>query len=485
MISTNANALAVQVDPVPTRPPAQGPTGDVEFSYNPQDGVVLEPGTTVIRGVRPGPSVEKARLGSGAPAPRNGNYVYSPQERGFHGANALAAVARTIEIFEKALGEPIKWAFRGQQITIHPDGGQMINAYYSRQDGSLNFFHDTDPVTGRTFYSGDSGEVVAHETGHAILDGLRPGYLSTWSPDPGAFHESFGDVLAMLACLQDDRVVARVVEQTGGDLSRPNIAANLGEELGVAINHASGENVTGGDYTRTAINKFVWQDPSTLPERGGPDQLGSEVHDFSRLWTGAMYDVIKGITDDNMQKGMGAAEALKAASTEGLQLYAGLMRTAPRGDHTYRDMAVALLQADRQFHDGKRSGLIQKVFTDRRILPQGLDIPDARDTRAFVPEEEAVRKVQVSLDGPRFGRFSGALVETGVDSGQALFSDAESSQRVQQNLERLIAQGRILYTDPGKPVSQQDLIDPQGRPYIGVVRWEDGQMQIERVKILS
>lgn len=475
--------------PKPDPPAPPTPTGDVEFSFNPQDSSVLDTGTIVLSGVQAGPSVEKAKLNGNNTAPKDNKYVFEPEEKGYVGALALASVANTIKIFEEALGEPIRWAFSGAQIRINADAGEDLNAYYTRQGKSLNFFHATDPVTNKVVRSGASGEVAAHEAGHAILDGLRPGYLSAWSPDPGGFHESFGDVLAMLCCLQDDRTLDKVVQQTGGDLSIPNVASNLGEELGSAINHTTGKNVTGGDYTRTAINKFVWQEPSTLPEKGGPDQLGRAVHSYSRLWTGAFYDVLKGMTDSNREAGMDPKAALKAAATEGLKLYGGLMKTAPRGDHTYRDMARALVQADRQFNGGARSELITRVFTDRRILSGAEDVPPAptsfAPTRAYLAESETTRPHYVSIDGPEFRQFSGARVETAVEAGASIFQETETSDRVRDNIKNLIAEGRILYTDPGKPVTEKDLFDAKGQPYTGVVRWKDGEMVIERVKILS
>lgn len=474
--------------PDPPAPPA--PTGDVEFSFNPQDSSVLDTGTTVLSGVQAGPSVEKAKLNGNDTVAKDNKYVFSPSDKGYVGALALASVANTIKIFEEALGEPIRWAFNGTQIRINADAGEDLNAYYTRQGKSLNFFHATDPVTHQVVKSGASGEVVAHEAGHAILDGLRPGYLSSWSPDPGGFHESFGDVLAMLCCLQDERTLDKVVQQTGGDLSIPNVASNLGEELGSAINHTVGKNVTGGDYTRTAINKFVWQNPSTLPEKGGPDQLGREVHSYSRLWTGAFYDIMKGMVDQNRAEGMDPKTALKAASTEGLKLYAGLMKTAPRGDFAYRDMARALVQADRQSNGGKRSELITKVMTDRRILTGTEDVeapPTASIApgKAYMAESETTRPHYVTLDGEGFRNFAGARVETAVETGASLFQESETNERVKANLKQLIADGRILYTDPGKPVTEKDLFDAKGQPYTGVVRWDNGQMVIERVKILS
>ncbi|GMU51141.1 MAG: hypothetical protein AMXMBFR33_02870 [Candidatus Xenobia bacterium] len=486
--STNQTLCKFWPWPKPDPPAPPPPSGDVEFSYNPQDRSVLDAGTVVIGGVGAGPTVEKAKLNGANPA-KDGKYVFAPGEQGFVGALAFSSVARTIKIFEEALGEPIRWAFNGTQLRINADAGRDLNAFYSRQGKSLNFFHETDPVTRQVVYSGGSGEVAAHEAGHAILDGLRPGYLGAWSPDPGGFHESFGDVLAMLVCLQDDRCLQRVVEQTGGDLSIPNMASHLGEELGTAINNTTGKNVTGGNYTRTAINSFVWQDPSTLPEKGGPDQLGRAVHSYSRLWTGSFYDVLKGMVNSNREQGMEPFQAIRAASTEALKLYGGLMKTAPRGDHTYRDMARALVAADRQYNNGARSELITRVFTDRRILNgrEDAETPSfaQADARVYQSEEESTRPQRVLLQGPEFRQFDGAVVDNLVDKSASMFQEAESADRVKDSLKHLIAAGRILYTDPGKPVSEKDLFDPHGQPYTGVVRWENGQMVIERVKILS
>ncbi|MHB2021452.1 MAG: hypothetical protein ACYCW6_31360, partial [Candidatus Xenobia bacterium] len=312
--------------------PSAAPPQDVEVSYNPQDSTVMDAQPIIIHGVSEGPQTDKVKLKAKL-TPVNGQYVYDPTDAQYHGAVSFATVNHTIDVFSQALGHPIDWAFRGK-LGIKPDDGKMLNAYYQRFDKSLHFFHDTDKVSGQTVYSADSGEVVSHETGHAMLDGLRPAYMESWSPDPAAFHESFGDVMALMVALQDDRVLDRVVQQTGGDLSKPNIAANLGEQLGVAINDNAGKNVTGGNYTRTAINDFTWQDPSTLPDKGDATHLGSEAHSFSRLWTGAIYKVLTGMVNENLKAGQAPKDAIKNADTELLKLYANLFKTAPEGDFT-------------------------------------------------------------------------------------------------------------------------------------------------------
>ena len=465
--------------PTPSAPP---PTGEVEFSYNPQDHVVMAPTTTTVKGVQAGPTTERASISSKL-EPKDGKYVYAETDKEFLPALTLGTVAKTVEVLEKAYGSKIPWAFRSEKIKINPDAGKDFNAYYSRQSASVNFFHDTDPKTNKVVYSGGSGEVVSHEAGHALLDGIRPDYLGTWSTDPGGFHEAFGDILAMLMVTQDDKAVEVVAKQTGGDLSKPNSLAQTGEELGAAINHSVGKNVTGGDYVRNAINKFVWQDPKTLPDRGGPDQLGSEVHSWSRLWTGAFYDVMKGMVDQNVKAGMSPSEAIRAAGDENLKLYGLLLKDAPRGEFTYQQMAQTLLKVDEKSNGGKNQELIRKVYTDRKILgPQAAEVnlDSERD-----PEAPALRTVSVTLDGEGFGMFSGAKVETPVDGASPLYQDVESKNRLKDNVQRMIAQGRILYTEPNQKIEEKDLFDKGGHPYAGVVRWVDGQMTIERVPIVS
>jgi len=485
------NALTSEVGsrPAPARPPRPSePLKETAISFNTQDGTVLSPTTITLR-MGPGPSVEKARLEGPGITPNENGYVFTPSDERYHGAVSLAAVGRTIDLMEKSLGHKIDWAFRADKLGIVADAGEDLNAYYSRDDAGLRFFHADDPKTGKTVFSADSGEVVAHEAGHAILDGLRPGYFSTWSPDPAAFHEAFGDVVAMLVTLQDDGAVAALAKQTGGDLSKPNFLADTGEELGAAINHSVGRNVTGGDYVRTARNNFVWKDPSTLPDTGGPNELGSEAHSFARLWTGAFNDVLKGLTDANLAAGMSPEQALRAAGDESLKMYGNLFKTAPRGDFTFRDMAQAMIRADQQHNNGKNAALLTSVFQKRRILRTSEEVvpgegPFASSNRAATLED-ATRPVRVTLSGDQYGMFQGAVVETLVDKDGSLAKDAEVTSRVRKNLERLIASGRILYTEPGKPVTTRDLFDAKGRPYTGVVRWTDGQMSIERVKIAS
>ncbi|NDD27639.1 MAG: hypothetical protein EB084_05160 [Proteobacteria bacterium] len=457
------------------------PKGDVAFSFQMQDQYVMPPSTTIVHGVKGGVFTDQVELRDHKPKPVNGAYVYGPASIELPATQAFATAAKTVETFAGAFGTKIPWAFGGARLGIHPDQGDDLNAYYARDDASLNFFHATDKVTNRLLFSAGSGEVVAHEVGHAILDAMRPDYFSAWSSDAGAFHESFGDVTAIIMSLLDARSRAKAIEQTGGDLTKPNVIANVGEELGVAINHATGRNATGGDYTRTALNALTWQNPSTLPSNPkDPSQLGSEFHNFSRLFTGAVYDVMAGINARHQHEGMSADAALERTGQDVLALYASLMKTAPTGDFTFKDMAAALVAADRRYHEGTNTSLIASVFKARKILPEDFDPTKVTLETASRP----VAAIETVLRGADLGRFEGARVSTPL-SGSALVRSGEAEQKLESDVKRLIAQGRILYTTPDQIVRPRDLFDGQGRPYVGVVRWLDGQMTIERVKIAS
>lgn len=466
--------ISSQNNTPPAQPPAPPAGSDMNFSFNPQDQLVMQAGTLVVPGVRPDGTTSKFTLDTPLEA-KDGAFVYSQDDHNYHAANAFAAANRMANMFEQAWGQPLPWA-RAERLTVHGDEGQDLNAYYDGE--GLHFFHY--PVGQGMVYSADSGEVVGHECGHALLDAVRPGYFSTWNTDPGAFHESFGDVVALLGSLRDERTLDLVLQQTGGDLTKANSAAQLGEELGTAINTVVGHDVTGGNFTRNAINSFTWKDPSTLPENGPPDELHNEVHDFSRLWTGAFYDIFTGIVNENVANGQDIKAAILSATDAGFKMYADLFKAgyAPEGEFTYRDMAAAMIKSENEQNEGKYTGLISKVMSDREILPQtaGLMAPPVLDA--------GTRTLATTLNGDQFGQFSGARVETLLSGQQAnLVGDGAQADQLSQQMARLIKAGEIKMTEPNQVVTSKDLFKADGEPYRGVVRWVDGQMTIERVKI--
>lgn len=469
--------------------PAPPAATSAQFSLNPQDSTVMGSAPYTIDGLIPGdtPAVAKAKLDAPLAPNADGTYVYPENDPRYTAANTFASVAKTIKFFEEGTGHSISWSFKRDQIDIHPDKDEMLNAYYQPGDGSLNFFHATDPVTKQVVFSGHSGEVVSHETGHAILDSIRPAYIYNWRPDAGGFHESFGDMMGLLRACQDDRTLAKIVEQTGGDMTKPNVAAELGEELGTTINNTVGANVTGGNYTRNAINKLVWADPKTLPKNPkDPNELGSEVHNYSRVFTAGFYDIFTGLVNENRAAGMEPAQAIREASNEGLRILGRAVENAPKLDPTFASIAKAFVTSDQKLNEGKHADLITKCFKDRKILPSTFSAADAANEASFRGEEigdpKAFNMTTVDL-GDGMGKFSGCKVQVAADPFAPRFAADDSD--VQDDMAHHIKNGDILYTEPNQVVSQKDLFKADGHPYVGVVRWDSGQPVIERNLIVT
>ena len=123
---------------------------------------------------------------------------------------AYAVGMETYERFRYALGRdpgfgPIggKGA-RDGALRIHPRFMREDNAYYDRELGALAFgyeraagFAHFSNQPGSNVYLVLSRDIVAHETSHALLDGLRANFLRPTHRDVSALHEGFADLVAI------------------------------------------------------------------------------------------------------------------------------------------------------------------------------------------------------------------------------------------------------------------------------------------------
>ncbi|HET6999233.1 MAG TPA: hypothetical protein VFI03_11650 [Solirubrobacterales bacterium] len=173
---------------------------------------------------------------------------------GFHAANVYALVMRTLARFEYALGRRVAWGFKAHQLKVVPHAFEEMNAFYSREAESLVFGYY--PAEKGMAFTCLSHDIVVHETSHALLDGLRERFMSPSSPDQAAFHEGFGDIVALLSVFSLKQVLQTLLAQsTPAGLRRKGLVAKkevsrerlmksvllgLAEEMGPATGSATG-----------------------------------------------------------------------------------------------------------------------------------------------------------------------------------------------------------------------------------------------------
>src|SRR5262245_16901087 len=143
---------------------------------------------------------------------------------------AAAEALRRGADFWGALVPGTSWEV-GAVLPVDLDFGVDLNAFYDRE--GLKFFHGS--AAGRTVFSGESPDVVCHELGHALLDSVKPQLFDAASIEVAAFHESFGDMSAILSALQLPSLREGVLAETGGVLHRASRLSRLAEQLGWAI----------------------------------------------------------------------------------------------------------------------------------------------------------------------------------------------------------------------------------------------------------
>jgi hypothetical protein len=303
------------------------------------------------------------KLGGKAPAPQ----VYQPGTISFvYYANA-AALRRTADFWGGIVPAGTSWNV-GKVLPVNIDSGVDLNAFYTRGGGGdaagLHFFHDS--VGGRVFFSGESPDVCCHEMGHAVLDALRPQLFDAQTIEAAAFHESFGDMSALLSALQVPSFQQALLGETGGAINHASRLSRLAEQLGAAIRVGHPDAVD-PDCLRNAANSFFYTDPQALPPFAPASQLSSEPHSFSRVFTGGFFDALAGIF--KLQGGSPSADGLVQATQDIAQLLVAAALNASVVPDYFSQVAAQLVQAGEAApFNGKYRDVLKSAFVRRGIL---------------------------------------------------------------------------------------------------------------------
>jgi hypothetical protein len=246
----------------------------------------------------------------------------------FHQVNTWAVLQRALHFFESGfgLGRPIPFGFEGNRLIVVPHAGYGQNAFYDRRSKSLQFYY-FDEGDDRV-YTCLSADIVNHEFGHAVLDGIRPLYLESGLVQTAAFHEFLGDITAILLILRNTRFRDLVIQETAGDIEEAAHLHNIAEQFGRAV--------SGKPYLRSAANQKTMADVAGRPE----------PHLVSEVLTGAMFEILLQFYRVARERGRTAPQAFWDAVQRMQRTAVQPLDLLPPVDVTFEDYARAVLRAE-------------------------------------------------------------------------------------------------------------------------------------------
>lgn len=358
-IKVGGKILVAAVD-VPAEELLAGPRGyrvNV-IDFDTESGTLYQP--AVLKPAPNGQYVDPFALktnADGTPAKRPRGYDRKLlSDPTFHAQNVYAIVMRTLAKFEFALGRRVPWGSQGHQIHVAPHAFADANAFYSREDRAIFFGYFMGPSK-RPIFTCLSHDIVAHETTHAILDGIRSRYLEPSSPDQAAFHEGFGDVVALLSMFSLPDLVGQLLDRSNPrskviskarlttEALKKSVLLGLAEEMGRGLSR--GRESALRRSAKLKPGKPYMSMPAFQEEHDRGELLVAAVMNaFLDIWT-ARIDKIGFIAGGSRDRSLVVEEGARAADHL-MTMAIRALDYCPPTDITFADYLSALLTIDRE-----------------------------------------------------------------------------------------------------------------------------------------
>jgi hypothetical protein len=321
----------------------------------------------------------------------------SPQ---FHQQMVYAATMNTIANFERALGRQIFWAslynekrplgqreVYVQRLRIYPHALRAANAYYSPNKRALLFGYFPGP-SGMVF-SCLSHDIIAHETTHALLDGMHARYIEDNHEDSLAFHEAFADLIALFEHFTFPEVLRHQIAKTRGDLGSQSLLGELAQQFGEATGRYGALRSAIGRYGEDGKWHPIEPDPERLKTEFEPHARGAilvaavfgaflaankaRVQDLIRLATAGTGVLPAGAIHPDLVNRL--AEQTSVTAKSFLNVCIRALDYCPPVDMNFGEYLRALVTADFDMVPNDRFGYrVALIESFRRwgILPKGL-----------------------------------------------------------------------------------------------------------------
>jgi hypothetical protein len=333
----------------------------------------------------------------------------------FHQQMAYAVARLTIHNFELALGRRALWApgpppkgksekndsHYVQRLRIYPHALRDANAYYSPAKKALllGYFGapegDADPdMPGAMVFTALSHDIVAHETAHALLDGMHRRFGIPTNPDMLAFHEAFADIVALFQHFTFPDLMRHEMAHTRGDIqSQETQLGQLASEFGRAIgvrgalrDYIGAVDKETGVWKRNEPNPRDYQ-TTTEPHARGAILVSAVFQAFTAIYRSRVEDLMRLSTSGTGVLPAGAVhpDLVNRLGDEASKAAAHVLKMCVRGldycppvDLTFGEYLRAVITADYDAYpdDGRNYRVaFVEAFRRRGLYP--------RDVRAL------------------------------------------------------------------------------------------------------
>ena len=412
----------------------------------------------------------------------------------FHQQMVYAVAMTTIRNFERALGRRVFWSEASREqnydfvprLRVYPHALREANAYYSPQRKALLFGYfpasTSDPghnLPGGTVFACLSHDIIAHETTHALLDGLHRRFIEPSNQDALALHEAFADVVALFQHFSFPEVLRHQISRTRGDLASQNLLAELANQFGQAIgSYGALRDALGTIDPDTKKWRSKEPDPAdlqtTLEAHGRGAILVAAVFDaFLAIYKARIADLLRIATGGTGVLPQGAlhpdlvdrmAREASVTSAHILNMCIRALDYCPPVDIDFGDYLRALVTADRDLvpEDDKRYRIsIIEAFRRRGIYPKGVRSLSAESLCWSGPAADEMPTFQKLLPTAEYLKQ--------VQPDWSLASDREAAWNAARESGRMV---HGWLEDVGRPLG----------PSLGLALEADAPLSIERSK---
>lgn len=347
----------------------------------------------------------------------------------FHQQMVYAVAMTTIHHFQRALGRVALWADHRvktedggysrqfvEKLRIYPHALRDRNAYYSPAKKALLFGYfpvadkDRNNTPGTLVFTCLSHDIVAHETTHALLDGVHPRFNEATNPDVHGFHEAFADIVALFQHFTYPTVLESQIRRTRGDLDSENLLGQLAQQFGRATGRGGAlRDALGGEDPVTGAWRPRKPDPHALDNTNGAHARGAilvaavfrafvliyrdRTADLFRIATMGTGKLPEGDIHPDLTSRL-AAEAARCADRV-LQMCIRAIDYCPPVDITFGGFLRGIITADLDFAPDEKASfrvVFIESFREWGIYPRGISSMGV-DALAWPTGEELMQEL--------------------------------------------------------------------------------------------